>query len=193
MSACEILATMTSGLKLCLRPIHPGDKALIRGGISELSDRSRYLRFFSGVKTMPEPVIERLTAVDGVNHIAWGALDMGNEPYHAIAAVHAIRAQDTETAEIALAVLDDYHGQGVARLLLLQLVADCREAGLTMLIAETLAENKAANRLFRSLGGLTAESDGPVVRYRFDIETIWSRLKASQDQVVHQSRHPLIP
>jgi GNAT superfamily N-acetyltransferase len=74
-------------------------------------------------------------------------------------------------AELALAVLDDWQGKGRARLLLKGVMADARRAGITHLTAETFAENRATRQLLRSLGGLSVHRDGPVVSYRFDIET----------------------
>ena len=71
-----IYTSLKTGKRIYLRPIRPQDGLRIRESIANLSDQSRYYRFFSGMKNVPDSVLERLLAVDGVNHLAWGALDL---------------------------------------------------------------------------------------------------------------------
>ncbi|MFN7165349.1 MAG: GNAT family N-acetyltransferase [Hyphomonas sp.] len=169
---------LDSGEPVLLRPISRRDTDRMREGIAALSDHSRYLRFFNGSQTMPEHVIERLCDADGWKHIAWGAIDLDRPDLPAIGAAHAIRRGTSREAELALAVLDDWHGKGLARLLLTGVVADARAAGITQLTAESLAENRATRQLFLSLGGLSVHREGPVVSYRFDIATAAQKLEA---------------
>ncbi len=168
---------LDSGEPVMLRPIGRHDADRMREGIAALSDHSRYLRFFNGSQTMPEHVIKRLCDADGWKHVAWGAIDLARPDQPAIGAVHAIRRGASRDAELALAVLDDWHGKGLARLLLTGVIADARRAGISHLTAETFAENRATRQLFRSLGGLSVHRDGPVVSYRFDIETAAQKLE----------------
>lgn len=168
---------LDSGEPVQLRPIGRHDTGRMKAGIAALSDHSRYLRFFNGSQTLPDHVIERLCDADGWKHIAWGAIDLEAPCQPAIGAVHAIRRGATSEAELALAVLDAWHGKGLARLLLTAVLTDARAAGITRLTAETMAENRASRQLFRSLGGLSVTRDGPVVSYRFDIETALQKLE----------------
>lgn len=168
---------LDSGEPVQLRPIGRDDSDRMKAGIAALSDHSRYLRFFNGSQTLPDHVIERLCDADGWKHIAWGAIDLEAPGQPAIGAVHAIRRGTTSEAELALAVLDAWHGKGLARLLLTAVLTDARAAGITRLTAETMAENRASRQLFRSLGGLSVTRDGPVVSYRFDIDTALQKLE----------------
>ena len=147
---------LDSGEAVLVRPIGRHDAGRMRAGIAALSDHSRYLRFFNGSQTMPEHVIERLCDADGWKHIAWGAIDLAGDGQPAIGAAHAIRRGASREAELALAVLDDWHGKGLARLLLTGVITDARAAGITHLTAETLAENRATRQLFRGLGRWSA-------------------------------------
>lgn len=183
---CVMRYDMKSQHAFCLRPLWPDDKETLRAGVAALSDQSRYLRFFSGARTVPEPIIDRLADSDQTDHIAWGAIDLLSDPPMAIAAGHAIRVGKTDSMEIALAVLDEYQGLGVARLLLTEIAQICQNQGVTSLTAETLAENRAARRLFQALGGVSNYSSGPVVRYTFQIEEFLIRLKSLTDQLVHK-------
>ncbi len=168
---------LDSGESVQLRPIGPRDTGRMKAGIAALSDHSRYLRFFNGSQTLPDHVIERLCDADGWKHIAWGAIDHAAPGQPAIGAVHAIRRGASNEAELALAVLDAWHGKGLARLLLTAVLTDARAAGITRLAAETMAENRASRQLFRSLSGLSAHREGPVVSYRFDTDTALKNLE----------------
>jgi ribosomal protein S18 acetylase RimI-like enzyme len=77
-----------------------------------------------------------------------------------------------------MAVLDAHHGKGLARLLMSAVVEDARAGGIRRLAADTLAENAAARRLFRAIGGHATGRDGHVVSYAFDADTVAGRLAA---------------
>jgi RimJ/RimL family protein N-acetyltransferase len=118
-----------------------------------MSDRSRYLRFFSAFREPPESIVKRLSAVDGHDHIGWGAILLDGQDYPPIAAVHAIRLQEKpRQAELAIAVLDDYQGVGLARTLIAAVLLDCLDEDLTTLEMQILSENSAATALITSLG-----------------------------------------
>jgi ribosomal protein S18 acetylase RimI-like enzyme len=169
---------LDDGASICFRPIRPSDEPAIEQGIRELSDHSRYLRFFSSFKSAPPSVIERLSAVDGFDHIAWGAVMTGEEGSPPGAAAHAIRDGDNPaSADLAIAVLDQYHERGIARLLLAALVLDCRGAGLGELKFDILHSNKPAILLVKSLGAESNSAAGTVMSYRLDVDETLSRLK----------------
>ncbi len=167
---------LENGTRICLRPITSGDEDRLRDGIAELSDRSRYLRFFTNLKRVPEAVIQRLADADGEHHIAWGAIDLDKENKPAIGAVHAMREGHEAKADLAIGILDAYHAMGIARMLLTALVFDCKRQGITALMADTLAENKKAIGLFRSLGAESVSVPGSVVHFQCDIDVMSSRL-----------------
>ncbi len=175
---CSIVTELRSGMQVCLRPLHPSDQDRIERGIMELSDRSRYLRFFSSFKTVPPSVVERLSAVDGVNHIAWGVVNLDADDHPAIAAAHAIRdSDDPARGEFAVAVLDDYHGKGVSRVLIAALFANCLEQGLRKLDIAVMRENNKAVRLIAALGAEMTQSEGAVAYYRLDLESALAELR----------------
>lgn len=169
---CVIVTELRSGMQACLRPLHPSDQDKIERGIMELSDRSRYLRFFSGFKTVPPSVVERLAAVDGVDHIAWGVVDLDAEGHPGIAAAHAIRdPDDPSSGEFAIAVLDDYHGKGVSRVLIAALFSDCVSKGLQTMEIAVMRENKKAVRLVSALNAKVTRGEGAVAHYRLDLKS----------------------
>ncbi|MEO0872799.1 MAG: GNAT family N-acetyltransferase [Pseudomonadota bacterium] len=127
-------------------------------------------------------MIDKLINVDGYEHLAWGALrtDLDNSP--ALGIVHAFRDEDDPlNAEYSVAVVDEYHGQGLARLLTAVLLLDCYREGLRELTVHILAENKAALALTRSLGGERQGQDGSVTEFDIEIAFAINTLKAEQD------------
>ncbi|MEQ9661050.1 MAG: GNAT family N-acetyltransferase [Parasphingopyxis sp.] len=170
---------LADGAPVCLRPVRPSDEEAIEQGIRDLSDRSRYLRFFSSFRSAPPSVVERLSAADGFDHIAWGAVMTGLDGEPPVAAGHAIRdVERPDTADLAIAVLDDFHHRGIARLLIAALGLDCRHAALTQLRFEVLHENKPAIALVKSLGARAEGTVGVVMTYSLDIAEMLDRLKA---------------
>lgn len=159
-------ARLDNGTQVCLRRVRHSDLERIEQGISQLSDQSRYLRFFSGSKTLPSSVIERLASVDGISHLAWGMVNMDEEDTPAIAAAHVFRnAEADDTGEFAITVLDPYHGLGVARILMTAIFLDCYCEGLRRLQIDILRSNKKAYGLIRAIGARAVTLDGPVAQY----------------------------
>lgn len=174
----SVNAKLENGTNICLRRIRHSDQGLIEKGISEMSAQSRYLRFFSGSKTMPPSVVERLANADGTFHLAWGVVNMDEGGHPAIAAAHVFReAETSDQGEFAIAVLDQYHGQGIARILMTALFLDCYCEGLRQLQIEMLRDNKKAYRLIRTIGGTPGVLEGPVAQYDVVIEDAVSALR----------------
>lgn len=171
-------ATLDNGTNICLRRVRHSDLGRIEKGISEMSDQSRYLRFFSGSKTMPPSVVERLASVDGTYHLAWGVVNMDKDDNSGIAAAHVFREQETsDDGEFAIAVLDQYHGQGVARILMTAMFLDCYCEGLRHLRIDILRNNKKAYGLIRSIGATPHSQEGSVAQYDLVITDAISALQ----------------
>lgn len=167
---CEIETILSDGRNVCLRTIRPSDEARIRDGISEMSDRSRYLRFFSAFRTPPESIVKRLSAVDGHDHIGWGAILLDGVDYPPIGAAHAIRSETLPSqGELAIAVLDNYQGLGVARMLIAAVLMDCLEEGIDILDMHMLAENRAASNLVTYMGAKRKPVLDSVSHYLLDV------------------------
>lgn len=177
---CEIETTLSDGRAVCLRTIRPSDEARIRDGITEMSDRSRYLRFFSAFREPPESIVKQLSAVDGHDHIGWGAILLDGEDYPPIAAAHAIRSEnDPSMGELAIAVLDDYHGFGLARALIAALLIDCASEKLLLLEMHILGENRAAANLVTMLGAERKPALDSVAHYTLDVGKTLVRLQSA--------------
>lgn len=173
---------LNDGTPVCIRRVRREDEARLRDGIARLSPQSRYLRFFSGMREAPPQVLRALASPDGHDHIAWGALrsDLPDTP--ALGVVHAFRDKDDpEAAEYSVAVVDEYHGRGLARLLTAVLLLDCAEEGLEQFIVHVLPENRPALALAQSLGAEGVGYEAGVSVLEIDIAEALAALRAETD------------
>jgi GNAT superfamily N-acetyltransferase len=173
---------LNDGTPVCIRQVDKDDEQRLKDGIAKLSPQSRYLRFFSGMREAPPKVIEALITVDGHDHIAWGALRMDLPGDPALGVVHAFRDKDDlEVAEFSVAVIDEYHGRGLARLLCAVLLLDCQREGLEHLAVNILPENVPAITLVRSLGAHRMGHRGSVSEFDISIADALESLRQEAD------------
>ena len=181
-------SVLIDGTAVCLRTITPEDAPLLRAGIARLSAESRYMRFFSPTPMPPDAVVERLVDVDGHDHIAWGAICTGCEGEPAIGAVHAVRhpagpggGGEGRVGEYSIAILDAFHGLGLARMMTAALLVDCQAEGLDGLDVHVLSENRAATRLMTALGCRFTGMAAGVSEYRLDVAAAVAALRTDTE------------
>lgn len=173
---------LADGTAVCLRTISPDDAPLLRAGVAALSAEARYLRFFSPAAELPDAVIERLVDVDGHDHIGWGALCTECEGTPAIGAVHAVRDRhDGPVGEYSVAVLDEFQGLGLARMMTAALLIDCRAEGIEVLDLHMLSENAAARQLVKALGARWRGESAGVADYRLDVAEALAGLRDDRE------------
>lgn len=186
----DILIKTAEGAPVRLRPMRPDDEDALRHAISQLSNRSRYLRFFNGAATLPDYVVHRLSNVDGVEHVAWVAIDETQADKPIIGAVHAQRgSKDEPRGDFSIGLLDAWHSKGIARVLIALLAADARKAGFEELIADVLWENKKGRALMGAIGARSSGTDGTTIQFRMVLDEVLAKLgekhvSPSMDKVI---------
>jgi acetyltransferase len=140
------------GVRVSLRPIRPDDVARERDFIRALSDEARYQRFMATVGEMPASQLRTLTNVDQRRDLALAAtIDAdGREAFVGVARFGV----DTSGAgcEFAVVVSDDWHGTGLAGILMQALIDVARHRGLRTMEGFVLATNSRMLKLARQLG-----------------------------------------
>jgi len=130
-----------NGERVTVRPVLPLDAAKYQAFVTALSDTSRTYRFMRGLKELPLPMLHRLTRIDYRTHMALVAINQqGGMPILIAEARYAV-CPDGNSAELAVAVADEWHGLGLAKALLRPLIGHAAAAGLRRLHGETLATN----------------------------------------------------
>lgn len=145
----SILVVLRDGTTAELRPITPDDRALLKEGLRQMSEESRFARFGSGIASLRDAELRYLTDVDQIRHVAWGAV-IDEEP----AGVGRYILGDGPDAEIAIAVVDRFQRRGLGRILFDALVASARASGVIGLSFSIEPWNR---RVLRMLPGVEIE------------------------------------
>jgi len=158
---------LSDGSRAMIRVATPEDAPALEAGFVHLSDDSRYARFFTAVPKLSGSVLRQLTELDGTKRLAIAAFDpdraseVGTDDGFGIAVGRLISPEDEPTvAELAVAVIDEYHGRGLGRWLVAALVAAAEKVGFTELRGFVLSTNEPMIALFKDLGA-TIRTDQP--------------------------------
>lgn len=136
-----------------IRQIRPEDKNLLEIGMTHLSPASRHFRFFTMLKKLPEALLKKMTEIDHIDHDAWGAVDLSEEPPAPIGIARYVRLpNNNKLAEPAVTVIDSYHGRGLGTLLLAILACRAIENGIEEFVAFVLADNDRMLDLLDEIG-----------------------------------------
>ena len=163
------LLTLPGGDRFTVRPIEPGDKPGLTDFFARLSEESRRRRFLGPKPKLTNRDLAFLTEVDQRRHVAIVALDDAD----AIVGVarYAVWAAEPERADMAVAVVDEWHGRGLGSALGDRLVAHARASGLVALTGSTLAFNSPAKALLKRLGFLPKGISAGVADYELAFGT----------------------
>ena len=130
-----------NGQRVTVRPVLPVDAAKFQAFINGLSDASRTHRFMGGLRKLPLPMLERLTRIDYRSHMALVAETQRDGTPIIIAEARYAVDSGSDSAELAVAVADEWQGLGLAKALLRRLIGHAAAVGLRRLNGETLASN----------------------------------------------------
>jgi GNAT superfamily N-acetyltransferase len=163
--ALPVELRLDGGMRLRLRHVRPSDKDLIREGLAHFSRRSTYQRFFTPVVTFSDAHLAYLTEVDGLDHVAIGALDVTSGSECGVGVARYIRLGDApHVAEAAVSVLDAYQSRGIGSLLLAALSGVAAAGAITTFRAYVLDENRRFLRYLSALGAEWRDQGSGVVQ-----------------------------
>jgi GNAT superfamily N-acetyltransferase len=175
-------ALLATGRSVVIADATPDDFGRVRQFYEELGDTSTYFRFFGTRKYIPEAELRAVVAHEIPKHVTL----LASMDDRLIGIGEFIVGEDPDEAELAFAVADDHHHEGVATLLLERLAVVGRRCGLQRLTARTMFGNQDMLLVFRTVG-LTRQSDldGGEVHITLDLTSL--------DELVHQAarRHAL--
>jgi len=151
---------LRDGTRATVLPARIEDRELLRDGYDHLSAESQFHRFLTPVPHLSDAMLHRLVdGIDWIDHVALVlAVQTEGRPEQKVAVARVIRYEKHPTdADVAVTVMDEWQGLGIAGILLDELMR-LRPPGLIRLVTEVADDNPAALAMLRRLGDLTATS-----------------------------------
>src|SRR5690349_3148289 len=135
--------TMMDGTEVVIRSIRPEDEPLMVKFHGMLSDRTVYLRYFCSLSLAARTAHERLVRIcfsDPERETVFVACqtDPGTREQTILAVGRLNKLLNSNEAEMAVLVSDQYQGRGLGTELLRRLIQTAREQKLEQIIAEML-------------------------------------------------------
>lgn len=130
-----------------IRPLRNGDAVEVAAVFARLGDESRRRRFGGAKPRLADAELAQLARVDGTHHVLVAYLDGDPRPVGMAQLVRHGRS-----AEVACMVADEWHDRGVGTVLLTELAALARAAGVGELRAVLCCGNPRAVSLVSRLG-----------------------------------------
>lgn len=161
--------TLADGAEILIRPIGPDDKERVREGFQRLSPESRYRRFLTAAAHLSDEDLAFLTEVDHHRHEALIAIDVATGQGLGVARYVRVAGQ-RDTADVAVAVVDDWHGRGVGGALMRELSGRALEEGIRRYTALVAADNRRVVDLLARLGAVRrASADASTIEFEIPV------------------------
>jgi GNAT superfamily N-acetyltransferase len=122
----------------------------MRHAWERLSETSRYQRFLTPIAELTDGQLAYLTEVDHHDHEALAAFDLRTGD--GVGVARFVRLADSESAEAAVTVIDEWQGRGLGTVLCNLLADRARAEGVRRFTAMLLASNREMIELLASLG-----------------------------------------
>jgi acyl-CoA synthetase (NDP forming)/RimJ/RimL family protein N-acetyltransferase len=149
-----------------LRPIVPEDAEGLVEFYGQVSEQSKYFRFFAPMPNLSDRDVQRFTNVDYRDRVAF-VMTVAEK----IIAVGRYDVIEPGRAEVAFLVQDSHQGRGIGQLLLEHLAQAGRERGVERFVAEVLPDNRRMMQVFREQGyQVKGGWDEGVMHLEFDID-----------------------
>lgn len=159
--------SLRNGSIVTIGPLVAGDEVAIAEWFAGLGPETRYARFLAEVTDLDRRTQAELARVDHRDHEAIAAVGPDGVT---IGIARYARVREPGTAEVAVAVADDWRGLSIASILLGEIATRAREAGIETFTAMCLASNARVIRLLSRLGSTTVSvPDVGVVEVRIDL------------------------
>jgi GNAT superfamily N-acetyltransferase len=140
-------STLRDGATVLLRRLEPKDIDAVIALHDALSERERYLRFFTMHPMYLKALADQLT--DGKNnHYALGAFESGT----LIGVANYVMCGKPATADVAVVVAHEDHLRGVGTALLRRLAQIARHNGIQHLVADVLTTNHLMFKVLHDAG-----------------------------------------
>ena len=139
----------------------PEDKENFLKYLGSLSDQSRRLRFHSLTSSLESIAVSAVSS-DPDRYFSIFAVDPNSDSGDIIAEARLSQLPNRTSAEFGISVRDDWHGRGLATLLMDEIEAEARRRGLEKVVGYVLKDNENMHGMMAKRGYVrTTDKDDP--------------------------------
>ncbi len=144
---------LPNGMDMVIRPIRPEDADMEQEFVRNLSEQSKYFRFMQAIDELSPQMLARFTQIDYSREMGLISVvhDVEGREKQIGVARYSINP-DGRSCEFAIVVADEWQRQGIAHLLMQQLLAAARSHGLQLMEGDVLTTNHDMLTLAAKLG-----------------------------------------
>lgn len=147
--------TLPDRRRLRIRPLRPNEEGAVRDLDARLSMRSRYLRFFSPLPSLPDSILRLLSCVDYRRRLSLLAeYETGDS--REVVALGSFGAIDQVSAEVALVVSDEWQHQGIGTVLADRVLQAAEQRGFGRFVVHVMSDNAVMRRLLARVGDVVS-------------------------------------
>ena len=143
---------LRDGRRVTVREILPDDKEALRAAVANMSADSRYSRFMTSVRELPDNMLEAATHPVPDKEFALVVLDPEGAHTSIVGGARYASEAGSDSCEFAIMVVDDWQHLGLAPYLMETLVAAAQAHGFRCIEGYVLSTNAAMRGLARRLG-----------------------------------------
>lgn len=143
---------LKDGTIIQLRPIHPVDGEQAIPFREKLSDKSLRDRFLGYIPSITQNLVDKLTKIDYEKEMAIIAEVNKNGKKEAIAVARIAPEPNTNTAEFAIIIADEWQGKGLGSKMTDYMTVVAKDLGFKKLYALLFSHNTMMHDIFRNKG-----------------------------------------
>lgn len=140
------------GTPITIRPIRPEDREIEKDFVHQLSPRSKYLRFFSGLNELTPTMLSRFTCIEYEREMALIAVLKNEDREVEVAVGRYVPYPDGKSCEFAIVVDDEWQNHGIGYQIMLDLIRVAKERGFETMRGLILSANREMIQLAKDLG-----------------------------------------
>ena len=144
--------TLADGRRVTIRPIRPEDDEAAKAFFDRLGPQARRLRFMKWLRPVNRALVHTFTHVDYVHRMAFVCEVPADGARQIVGEARYAAVPHSSSCDFAVVIADDWHGSGIARLLMLALMDHARAQGFERMESIVLRENRDMVRFARALG-----------------------------------------
>jgi len=144
--------TLADGRAVLVRPIRADDELQTRAFFDHLSADARQMRFMKFVRALSDKMIHFFVDIDYAKHMAFVCeAEVGGRPTLVGEARYVVNP-DGRSCEFGVVIADDWHGSGIAGLLMDALIRAARAQRFDTMEGLVLRDNHDMLKFVRALG-----------------------------------------